>query len=60
MLLFLSLSVTAKTEVQKHADLYFSTVLADSYNPEVVELSSAKTSGNYTSQKNQQHSKTIR
>lgn len=44
----LSLHVTAKIEVQKHADLYFIRMLDDSYNQEVVELSTTKTSGNYT------------
>lgn len=42
--LFLSVCVTAKGEVQKHADLYFSKMLADFYNQEWVELSDIKTS----------------
>lgn len=46
MQLFLSVCVTAKGEVQKHTDMYFSKMLADFYNQEWVELSSIKTSRN--------------
>lgn len=45
--LFLSVCVTAKVKVQKHADLYFSKMLADFYNQEWVELSSTKASKDF-------------